>query len=321
MATITSKRPPFVILPVAWSGTVSPYQLAVLYALACFANQDGHCFPGIPTLCRRARMSERKVQSVLRELNALGLVTTSPRFDEHGRQTSNGYQLDLTGRLGKPGEGADDAGASAPDAGSGRTAFTPEGVPGAPLEPDPEKPDPGKGSRHSSNELSGPEAGGSPPAPPASVAGSTTENTGIATGRSRTGSRSRKRPRAAEIPETLQFAAETLLQFWETKRGSHTEEAWECLLREVRKILVDPDGGQTVVLEQLTLAIAHQWKGLTYANWVRYGRPPQALATRTEVTASLSRGNPYAEIARQEAATEWVDLSTYHWSEPVEVQP
>ena len=58
--------------------------MLVLLALADWANDDGMCFPAIPTIARRARMTGRNVQLCLRKLCNLGLVRIEDNAGPHG---------------------------------------------------------------------------------------------------------------------------------------------------------------------------------------------------------------------------------------------
>ena len=44
--------------------------LLVLMALADWANDDGEAYPAVPTLARKCRISERRLQQILEELTA-----------------------------------------------------------------------------------------------------------------------------------------------------------------------------------------------------------------------------------------------------------
>lgn len=80
------------------------FDWAVWSALATFGQWDttdgnpvmkiGTCYPSLPKLARRAHISVRSVQRVLRRLEALGYIGVDARHDEkNGGQTSNYYYL------------------------------------------------------------------------------------------------------------------------------------------------------------------------------------------------------------------------------------
>jgi hypothetical protein len=72
---------------------------AVIATFACLSvHADGKERIAFPSLERLSKMLGRTVRDVRRNLRALeeiGAITSVPRFDEHGRQTSNAYRLDL----------------------------------------------------------------------------------------------------------------------------------------------------------------------------------------------------------------------------------
>jgi hypothetical protein len=52
--------------------------LLVLLALADWASDQGRCFPSIPSIAKKARLSERQVYNVLRKMRADGVITSEP---------------------------------------------------------------------------------------------------------------------------------------------------------------------------------------------------------------------------------------------------
>jgi len=97
-----SSRPPesdarptdyFVVIP---TGVLSlgPYATAVYGVLRDFADMRSHeCWPSHKSIAVKAGLSERKVQSVLRELRAHGWITWTQRKGGNGNLTSNVYRL------------------------------------------------------------------------------------------------------------------------------------------------------------------------------------------------------------------------------------
>ena len=57
------------------SGEVSGATLLVLLALADYANDNGICWPGVPALAKKARVSERYVRELLGDLEDGGYIT------------------------------------------------------------------------------------------------------------------------------------------------------------------------------------------------------------------------------------------------------
>lgn len=74
----------------------SPYEggtLLVLLALADWSNDDGWCWPSIPSLAKKARLEERQVKRIIKKLEAGGAVNI-----EHskGRNSTNRYRVIVT---------------------------------------------------------------------------------------------------------------------------------------------------------------------------------------------------------------------------------
>ena len=72
-----------------------PPAIALFVALATFANADRYARPGIGTLAVMIGLNRRNTVQHLRKLHAAGAISIEARHDESGRQTSNGYVLDL----------------------------------------------------------------------------------------------------------------------------------------------------------------------------------------------------------------------------------
>lgn len=64
--------------------------LLIMLALADYANDGGYCFPSIPALARKARVSERTVMRLLKEIEESGEVTIL-----HKRNSGNRYWLNV----------------------------------------------------------------------------------------------------------------------------------------------------------------------------------------------------------------------------------
>jgi DNA-binding IscR family transcriptional regulator len=65
-------------------------ELLVLLALADWASDDGYCWPTVPALAAKARLSERAVQQILGRLTATGRIR---RIAGGGRGHANQYQV------------------------------------------------------------------------------------------------------------------------------------------------------------------------------------------------------------------------------------
>ncbi len=64
----------------------------VLLAIADFCDDEGKAYPAVPTLARKANLSERATQYAIRELEALGELQVRPNA---GRSRSNVYVVTL----------------------------------------------------------------------------------------------------------------------------------------------------------------------------------------------------------------------------------
>jgi len=69
-------------------------ELLVLLALADFANDAGECWPSIPVLARKARLTERQTRRVLTKLEEAGEIRKSQSTG--GRNRRNHYFITLT---------------------------------------------------------------------------------------------------------------------------------------------------------------------------------------------------------------------------------
>lgn len=70
--------------------TQSHSELLVLLALADWAKDEGYCWPTIPRLSTKARLSDRAVQQILGRLIETGRIK---RIPGGGRGRANQYQL------------------------------------------------------------------------------------------------------------------------------------------------------------------------------------------------------------------------------------
>ncbi|MGO4338995.1 helix-turn-helix domain-containing protein [Labrys sp. KB_33_2] len=71
---------------------------AVLSALGNHADENGRCWPSLPTIAADSDLSESTVRRVLRQLCNAGALTTEKRFSASGRQQSNTYVINLDWR-------------------------------------------------------------------------------------------------------------------------------------------------------------------------------------------------------------------------------
>jgi len=80
----------------AWQLRLKPTVKFVLMALADACDDDGYCWPSIPTLAHKTCLDDRSVQRILNKLKVEGLVQVQQRFRNDGSPTSNGYRLPLS---------------------------------------------------------------------------------------------------------------------------------------------------------------------------------------------------------------------------------
>ena len=77
----------------AWDQRLGPSAKLILLALADDADDSGQCWPAVRGIAGKCLVSERTVQRALKEFETEGLLATTARFTDKGRQTSNVYQL------------------------------------------------------------------------------------------------------------------------------------------------------------------------------------------------------------------------------------
>ena len=77
------------------SGAFEGRRLLILLALADFASDEGHCWPSVPSLAKKARASDRWVQLTLREFESEGILERME--DGGGRHKTNHYLLTIEG--------------------------------------------------------------------------------------------------------------------------------------------------------------------------------------------------------------------------------
>jgi hypothetical protein len=73
------------------------------------------------------------------------------------------------------------------------------------------------------------------------------------------------------LPAELEPEAELIREFWKLKKGSKGETAWKLLTGELLKIR--SKHGNTVMREQLELAINGKWQGITLRNYENFSAP------------------------------------------------
>ena len=71
------------------------------------------------------------------------------------------------------------------------------------------------------------------------------------------------------LQPSLQCHEDLILAFWKAKTGSKSEAGWKLLNTELVKI--QEAYGDKVVRDQLELATANRWKGVTLKNYEQFG--------------------------------------------------
>ena len=62
--------------------------VTVYIYLADRANQEGQCWPAVPTIAREIKLSEATVRRAIRDLRKAGLVETEQRYRTKGGKSS-----------------------------------------------------------------------------------------------------------------------------------------------------------------------------------------------------------------------------------------
>lgn len=76
-----------------WALDIEPTEKLLLLAIADFTNNEGNAWPSIPTIARKTSLSEDTVRRKIRKLSVDGILSSTPRKDKHGRDTSYMFQL------------------------------------------------------------------------------------------------------------------------------------------------------------------------------------------------------------------------------------
>lgn len=71
----------------------NPYQITLYICLKKFANKDNQCFPSLRKLTKISKMSKRKVQETLKELEEKRVINIENRVATNGGKCSNLYTL------------------------------------------------------------------------------------------------------------------------------------------------------------------------------------------------------------------------------------
>lgn len=79
----------------AWQLRLKPTVKFVLMALADACDDQGYCWPSVPTIAYKTCLDDRSVQRILNTLKADGLVEVQKRFRKDGSPSSNSYRLPI----------------------------------------------------------------------------------------------------------------------------------------------------------------------------------------------------------------------------------
>ncbi len=96
-----------IIMSQCWMLKMTPAQKAVLISLADNANDHGHCWPSIPTICERTCLSRRAVINAISELEKSGALYADRTNGRHTKYvvTPGGYTGEITASRKENGRG------------------------------------------------------------------------------------------------------------------------------------------------------------------------------------------------------------------------
>lgn len=116
-----------VVMSACWQLQMSPTQKAVLISLADNANDQGHCWPSIDTICERTCLGRTAVIDAIKELETAGHVSADR---SNGRRTS--YVIHPNQSASRTGERAQTSPAGVPVSDANQSA-TRTGPPNKPV--------------------------------------------------------------------------------------------------------------------------------------------------------------------------------------------
>ena len=91
---------------------------------------------------------------------------------------------------------------------------------------------------------------------------------------------SKKTSLIKEVPPSLSEHTDLIRAFWKAKAGSKSDAGWKLLMTELGKI--QDKYGAKVVADQLELATAQRFKGISLRNYEQYGIGTKAAAKEPE---------------------------------------
>ena len=80
---------------------LKPNVKLVLMALADACDDEGYCWPSVPALARKTSLDHCRVQRILNQPKAGGLIRVAPRFRQDRSPNSNGHRLALNHSAGE----------------------------------------------------------------------------------------------------------------------------------------------------------------------------------------------------------------------------
>ena len=283
----------FTCLPNWVFGQTSANEKAVLLTLQFHAP---NIHPSLGTLARESGLSQRTVQRVLADLEAKRWVAKEETTTASGGKGSNRYQLLIWQRP----EAKTDASAGETDLWPqcpGGMATVARGVwphwPGGMAtvankgdqskeinlltREEPPLPPSGGNAREGQGELITVEAVPVDAAVPNALEGGMVSEPPPPPTKPVKTRKPRFQPSDDDVPADLLPVRHELLAFWPTRSGQMTQEAWNRMLGQARKIRQDPRGNTEILRGQLEDGIAasidgKRWQSLKFENWELYGR-------------------------------------------------
>jgi hypothetical protein len=78
---------------IIYEEALTPLAVRIFACLARHGTDPSNCYPSNARIARLVHCDRSTVKGILRALEEVGAIRRFPRWDEHGRQTSNGFLL------------------------------------------------------------------------------------------------------------------------------------------------------------------------------------------------------------------------------------
>lgn len=73
-----------------------PHRAVAVYGyLMDMANKDGECWPDIPTIAEKIKLSETTIRRALKDLKKAGIIETEQRYRTKGGKSSLLYRIKI----------------------------------------------------------------------------------------------------------------------------------------------------------------------------------------------------------------------------------